>query len=288
MRTQSATNFEVSHLSDKFAQNDVRAPLSSTTIPMSLALELAAICRSIYPGPTNQRGLTVFGKPLEGQKYVHGSLGRGFCRLLWNESHSIIAFRGTREMIDWPTANLRIWPKLITSKRGRTFVHGGFLGCLAYHDKTTGLPAAEAVLHHLREQELLERRMIITGHSLGGAMAMIFGAILENELPELVDGNLQAIVTFGSPATVLRGFSRAAQSARAIRFVNRNDLVTLVPLISYTHAATPIWLCGQRAKKMTLVRRIMEIAKNSGRGCLDDHKIRSYEDSILRYSQGQQ
>jgi hypothetical protein len=65
---------------------------------ISELIEFAKTCQRVYPGPTNQLRLSHAGKRYESQKYVFGSLGRGFCRIFWNQHCATVAFRGTREI----------------------------------------------------------------------------------------------------------------------------------------------------------------------------------------------
>ncbi|MGH7866285.1 MAG: lipase family protein [Candidatus Dormibacteraceae bacterium] len=68
-----------------------------------------------------------------------------------------------------------------------------------------------------------------TGHSLGGALAMLAGATMYLEDPKLLaDG----VVTFGQPRTSDRFLANAYDAAftsRHFRFVNNNDAVAQVP-----------------------------------------------------------
>jgi hypothetical protein len=68
-----------------------------------------------------------------------------------------------------------------------------------------------------------------TGHSLGGALAMLAGAKMYFEAPRLLaDG----IYTFGQPRTcdrLLAGAHNKAFTSRTYRFVNNNDIVAQVP-----------------------------------------------------------
>ncbi len=76
----------------------------------------------------------------------------------------------------------------------------------------------------------------LTGHSLGGALAMLAGARLLLEDPRLAaDG----VVTFGQPRTCDRLLAAAYNKGfqnRMYRFVNNNDIVPqLPPEPAYTH-----------------------------------------------------
>lgn len=68
-----------------------------------------------------------------------------------------------------------------------------------------------------------------TGHSLGGALAMLAGARMYFEDPKLL---ANGVYTFGQPRTCDRLLASAYDSAftsRVFRFVNNNDIVAQAP-----------------------------------------------------------
>lgn len=81
--------------------------------------------------------------------------------------------------------------------------------------------------------------LLVTGHSLGGAMATLF---LLNASPELIE-KVSAVYTFGQPRV---GGKKMAQYINNLpvpfyRYANRNDFITKIPMINYYH-------CGQQIK----------------------------------------
>ncbi len=74
-------------------------------------------------------------------------------------------------------------------------------------------------------------QIFATGHSLGGAMAVIAGMI----------HSFKRIVTFGEPRVGNNLENTIEPSCEHIRYVNGNDPVTkIVPELLYTHHGTPI------------------------------------------------
>jgi triacylglycerol lipase len=72
------------------------------------------------------------------------------------------------------------------------------------------------------------KKLFITGHSLGGAMATLFAA---SEIAAGRAGDLSALYTFGSPRVGNKAFKdwfNAALHAPKCRFVNDEDIVTRV------------------------------------------------------------
>ncbi|GAA1442805.1 lipase family protein [Nocardiopsis tropica] len=141
----------------------------------------------------------------------------------------VTAFRGTEptQIMDWLSdgkAPLVRHP----SRRGRA--HWGF---------STAVDAVYAELRGAVEEfRTAGQSLWFTGHSLGGALAMLAAARLHFEPPALLaDG----VYTFGQPRTCDRELAVAYDEAlrgRTHRFVNNNDVVAQVPPGPlYTHVA---------------------------------------------------
>lgn len=141
----------------------------------------------------------------------------------------VTAFRGTEpeQIKDWLTdATTPPW----AGPGGVGYVHHGFAQALESIWPTVGDSVAE-----LRDQG---QRVYFTGHSLGGALAMLAAARMVLEDPKLAaDG----VYTYGQPRTCDRLLAAAYNKGlkdRVFRFVNNNDIVpTLPPEPGYTHVA---------------------------------------------------
>lgn len=152
----------------------------------------------------------------------------------------IIAIRGTtRDPRDW-TRDLSAWP---AHDRDLGFCHAGFLaGAWELYWRS---PLADDDF----------RGAIIVGHSMGGALAILLGAILttENSLP-------RAIVTFGAPRCASWKVRRLLRELPLRLYRNGDDPVPDVP-----------WLPGLYVHP----RRLIQI----GEAALDpfnDHHISVY------------
>lgn len=142
--------------------------------------------------------------------------------------HMIItAFRGTEpaQIKDWLTdGTTPPWPG-----PGETgYIHHGFAEALE-----SVFPDVRDTLAELRTDG---QSVWFTGHSLGGALAMLAGARMYLEQPRLAaDG----VYTFGQPRTCDRILAAAYNKGfkdRMFRFVNNNDIVPhLPPEPAYTH-----------------------------------------------------
>ncbi|MBV9957216.1 MAG: lipase family protein [Acidobacteria bacterium] len=155
------------------------------------------------------------------------------CFVMHDEAAIIVAFRGT-QLDDF-------WAKVIDISTDVHFipvpdgagglVHQGFLEGLSF--------VWEPLRAHLGELLNGERRLWLTGHSLGAALATLAAERLNRETAAVVQG----LYTYGSPRVGDSNFkSRFAHknlAARTFRIVNNSDLIARVPpRILYTHIGT--------------------------------------------------
>ncbi|MGA5820702.1 lipase family protein [Kitasatospora sp. NPDC094028] len=189
----------------------------------------------------------------------------------------VVAFRGTepREIRDWLSdATTPPWP----GPAGTGYVHYGFAQALE-----SIFPDVRKAIAELRTDD---QSVWLTGHSLGGALAMLAAARLELEEPALrADG----VYTFGQPRTCDRLLAAAYNKGlkeRSYRFVNANDIVPqLPPEPAFTHVAALRYLdtAGKLHDSLPLMAGLTERAKGlsaaafepTGEG-LRDHFMANY------------
>ena len=142
--------------------------------------------------------------------------------------HFYVAFRGTEadNPVDWIT-DANFAP---TSGVFGTSVHSGFREGL--DDVWAEIVATVAAAG---------KPVVITGHSLGAALATLAAARLTD-----AGHQIAALHTYGQPRTGLVDFRAAFESSLAdvsFRFVNHIDLVTRVPLLlqSYRHIGQRVY-----------------------------------------------
>lgn len=146
----------------------------------------------------------------------------------------VVAFRGTTSREDARTdlqARFNMSDVEVEGRKFKVNVHSGF-----YH-------AFQKV--HARLEELLaktdkEKPIYLTGHSLGGALALVASAALANALGD----RIAAVYTFGAPRVGKRDFAEAVKAPH-YRVINMGDIVPLVPptwLRGYAHTGMPILL----------------------------------------------
>ena len=128
---------------------------------------------------------------------------------------ALLAFRGVDSLGDW-LEDFRI--DLVASPYGDGKVHRGFL---------EGYKAFRAHIRGARGLASFEKRLWITGHSLGGALATLAMADLTG-----ISRRFTGAITYGQPRIGNDEFKRQfAEKAgnRFFRFVNDEDLITRIP-----------------------------------------------------------
>ena len=184
------------------------------------ALTLAEISNFAYSGDDEQRNQIRALGAKEVRPVVNGS-SHGV--VASNDEVVVIAFRGTTsDPADWLT-DARIVMKRVANGR----MHAGFY---AATDIIFNGAYDEAV------RQGAERKSVwITGHSLGGAMAIAFAYRAANDKKLVPAG----IITFGQPLVVTTSLAQELLDtfkSRYARFVNHRDPVTrLIP--TFRHAA---------------------------------------------------
>jgi triacylglycerol lipase len=147
-----------------------------------------------------------------------------------NDYH-LLVFRGTKMPQDWMT-DLACTPVrfdwVFPAAPAIGEIHAGFGHCLSdgLNDIISALSPRDKA-----------KPLLITGHSLGGALAALAGAcftVLGSSVP-----TVSAIYTFGQPRIGLHDFCNTYSRILAnklIRFVNKQDLVPRVPFRGWDYS----------------------------------------------------
>ncbi|MFJ6568772.1 lipase family protein [Streptomyces sp. NPDC091292] len=193
----------------------------------------------------------------------------------------VTAFRGTEpaQIRDWLSdASTPPWP----GPKQTGYVHYGFAKAL-----DSIYPQVRDAVAELRTGD---QTVWFTGHSLGGALAMLAGARMYLEEPGLrADG----VYTYGQPRTCDRQLATAFNKGfkqRMYRFVNNNDIVPqLPPEPAFTHVDSLRYIDsgGRIRESMTLVGGLTDRAKGFTADPLApaadgvrDHFIQHYIDAL--------
>ncbi|MEJ2761882.1 MAG: lipase family protein [Gammaproteobacteria bacterium] len=111
--------------------------------------------------------------------------------------------------------------KILREPRLGVYLHGGFLR------------AAQEAFDAIKPNLDLGRQIRITGHSLGGAVALILAALLSEDGAGF---QLGRTITFGQPMVTDSNGVKVLKKYPLLRVVNRWDPVAILPLIlSRTH-----------------------------------------------------
>jgi hypothetical protein len=149
----------------------------------------------------------------------------------------VLSFRGTQQIKDWqtninmafcPFASLGSQAGFQVNPQGKVFQGHGYVH-RGFQRGWQGIAQRVIEQIHRWDHESPNASLWISGHSLGGALATVAAAALEDQ-GVLVDG----VATFGQPRvgdwTFVSRFNTAL-NAKTFRFVNNNDLVPDVPPI---------------------------------------------------------
>ncbi|CAN6358585.1 unnamed protein product [Urochloa humidicola] len=181
----------------------------------------------------------------------------------------VVSFRGTEpfNMRDWSTDVNLSW--LGMGDMGH--VHVGFLKALGLQEEdgkdaarafpksapkaAAGKPLAYYKLREVIKEQLKKHpqaSLVVTGHSLGGALAAIFPALLAFHGERDVLDRLLSVVTYGQPRVgdaAFAAFLRANVPVELLRVVYRYDVVPRVPfdappVAEYVHGGTCVYFDG--------------------------------------------
>jgi triacylglycerol lipase len=147
----------------------------------------------------------------------------------------VVAFRGTTSRQDVRTdLQAKLNSALVSVDHRPVKVHAGFYA--AYKKVEARLEAL------LADPKCSDKPIYLTGHSLGGALALVASAALGGR--KSFGDRIAAVYTFGCPRAGGRDFPLVVKAPH-YRVVNGGDMVPFVPpswLRGFVHTGTPILL----------------------------------------------
>jgi hypothetical protein len=161
--------------------------------------------------------------------------------VITGEDVTVVAFRGTdfTEVSDW-LANLG--RSSIDTPHG--LVHKGFYD--AYQSMKFQVDAI------LKERNT--KHLWVTGHSLGGALALVCAY----DLSEVEQQQLNGVITFGQPMVARQKFADYIDTLlarRYARFVNRDDIVPKVPP-SHVACGSLVWFTDDGLRRSKVKHKV--------------------------------
>jgi hypothetical protein len=165
------------------------------------------------------------------------SVGNTQCYVGTNEKHIVVAFRGTESpttidgLKDWllnDAVNLLIQP---TGPLAAEFVAAG-VGARWHMGFITAINAVwDSVFAKVNEEvEKDDRNVWVTGHSLGGALALLGGWLMNRKAI-----SVHQIYTFGAPMVGNEAVAKAFDTEfanKVFRYVNTQDPIPKLPTLS--------------------------------------------------------
>jgi predicted lipase len=128
------------------------------------------------------------------------------------------------------------------------------------------------------ERLVMIENLVITGHSLGGALAILASLKLEQL------GKTSKVITFGSPKCCTR-----RNVKNVIRFVHNNDLVPSLPhSIFYSHVGKEIYINrhGKVLESFSFIEKISDGLVGRMDGIISDsildHSFQEYKEALQR------
>jgi hypothetical protein len=146
-----------------------------------------------------------------------------------------LVFRGTQNAHDWEV-DIEAW-QIEESWTDGAQVHKGFAGLTDHYYDLAHDSAMGAAFRPVRPQ------IVLTGHSLGAALAVLTAYRLKRDLPNM---NL-SVVAFGCPRVGNEQFhqqwhNRVAPTVPCVRIYHDHDPVAHVPGIGYRHVGEGLHL----------------------------------------------
>jgi hypothetical protein len=173
----------------------------------------------------------------------------------------VIVFRGTDDKADW-FVNLNAF----SSPSSHGAIHQGFFN--AYQGLTSQIVTLIKMNH--------QKHLWITGHSLGGALALICAYDLAANENYEIDG----VITFGQPMVAhkqLADYIGEKLSGRYAHYVNESDVVARVAP-GYSHCGSLVWFTNGGIKQSKPKRKLVGATEKEKGGHFREEAARPLSD----------
>jgi triacylglycerol lipase len=209
----------------------------------------AVLCKATYRADFLPEKL---GFEPSGYQEIANRWGNVCVRVLWraDQTEVLVVFRGSQTFNEW-CINTWCWPVSKVYADGIYRVHAGY----EYLLEQTANPKPPHYLTHISLYQQLHsilapliqsgKRVSLTGHSSGGAMAILAADRLERVFPHAI----KRVVTFGQPAPGFKSFQQQyLLHRRTYRICCDLDMVTFLPPFPgiFYHVGKLLWLHNER------------------------------------------
>ena len=179
------------------------------------------------------------------------------------KSIDVIVFRGTQKKANDILTDMLVVPVPYVGR----LCHGGFV---AQHASIWG-----KIKKHLDPK----KRTLITGHSLGGALAELSAAKLNGKHDNI------NLITFGKPNVFFKGFKRPMKLDTQISCVQGSDMVARVPRLCYGPSKSQDMLYFSNTGGTFInPEKSFRIADRGGlKDRVTDHFMDGYKNSLTRF-----
>ncbi|XP_016476595.1 triacylglycerol lipase OBL1-like isoform X2 [Nicotiana tabacum] len=226
-----------------FLSVSVQKALQFISKPLSFCGSISEFCLNLLA--RNQSLLTLLLRILQEYHQKKSTQGFIFHDKTTSPDRIIVAFRGTEPFNsdDWSTDFDISWYKFHSMGK----VHSGFMKAMGLQKDESWPPnipqddqrpvAYYTIREKLRDffQKNNKTKFVLTGHSLGGALAVLFSAVLAFHNEAFILERLEAIYTFGQPRVGDSKFGDFMKEQfrnygiEYYRFVYSHDIVTRLP-----------------------------------------------------------
>ena len=247
----------------------------------SLAYLMAQVSSAAYESDKNNliETLSGLGLTLDDIRIKESNTGtQGF--LAYNNDLVVIAFRGTEDFKDW-ISNVQVWENKINKTPNcdqKVSVHEGF------HRAVKSVTKDGALLSRIAELQQTGRKLYITGHSLGGALATLMAYFSTEDQAIKIDG----VYTYGQPPIGDSEFRQCYEAQlldKTFRFVNHKDVVPrLKPNDSLKHVGLLLFLDDDGNLLTEEPKGLLNTAKNVlDKALVKSHSIDAYVSDLEKH-----
>ena len=182
------------------------------------------------------------------------------------KSIDVIAFRGTKQKLDILT-DINVIPLPYAGR----LCHGGFT------------IAHRSVWKKVKEHIDPKKRTLITGHSLGGALAELSASMLNGKHDNI------NLITFGKPNVFFKGFKRPMTLDNQISCVQGSDVVARVPRLCYgpSSSQTMLYFSNAGPDHIDPSKEIRDADRGGLRDRITDHMMEGYKERLKIFLDGQ-